>query len=95
MIDLFQDRKIFLNSKRRHHTKNVLPEIKYSPNVMRKMNDDIIFLNDNSKMLTNYQPLSNILVSKKIRPPNPEQATIIISKKKPIMSNIHNFKIRK
>jgi len=36
------------------------------------MNDDILIIsNNNSKIIYNYQPLSNILISKKITPPNP------------------------
>ena len=71
MIDLFQDRRIFANSKKRPLLKNVLPEIKYSPNVSKKLNDDLLLVNPNSRLLYNYQPLSNILISKKINPPNP------------------------
>jgi hypothetical protein len=96
MIDLFQDRRIFANSKKRPFTKNVLPEIKYSPIISRKLNDELILSNPNSRLLYNYQPLSNILISKKINPPNPEQAALLISKKRPTQHlNIHNFKIRK
>ena len=94
MIDLFQDRRIFANSKKRPLLKNVLPEIKYSPNINKKLNDEL--LNPNSRLLYNYQPLSNILISKKITPPSPEQATLLITKKKPNQNtNLHNFKIRK
>ena len=71
MIDLFQDRRIFATSKKRPLLKNVLPEIKFSPTLPRKMNDDLLFPTGNSRLLYNYQPLSNILISKKISPPNP------------------------
>ena len=95
MIDLFQDRRIFAN-KKRPLLKNVLPEIKYSPVVSKKLNDDLLLGNPNSRLLYNYQPLSNILISKKISPPNPEQVTLLISKKKPAQNaNLNNFKIRR
>lgn len=95
MIDLFQDRRIFANSKKRPLLKNVLPEIKYSPNISKKLNDDLLLINPNSRIY-NYQPLSNILISKKISPPNPEQVTLLVTKKKPTQNiNLHNFKIRK
>lgn len=96
MIDLFQDRRIFANAKKRPLVKNGLPEIKYSPILPRKLNDDILLPTANSRLLYNYQPLSNILISKKISPPNPEQVTLLISKKRPTQNlNLHNFKIRK
>ena len=72
MFDLFQERRVFVNSKRNKFAKNLLPEIKYSPIMPKKMNDDILIIsNNNSKIIYNYQPLSNILISKKITPPNP------------------------
>lgn len=84
-----------MNSKKKPLTKNLLPEIKYAPNISKKLNDDLI-MNNNSRLLYSYQPLSNILISKKITPPNPEQITLLISKKKPMLNaNLHNFKIRK
>jgi hypothetical protein len=96
MIDLFQDRRIFANSKKRPLVKNVLPEIKFSSGMSRKINDDLLFCNPNSRLLYNYQPLSNILISKKIIPPTPEQMTLLISKKRPTQQlHLHNFKIRK
>ncbi len=36
MIDLFQDRRIFINAKKKLNIKNILPEIKYSPIIERK-----------------------------------------------------------
>ena len=96
MIDLFQDRRIFANSKKRPLLKNVLPEIKYSPTISKKLNDDLLLVNPNSRLLYNYQPLSNILISKKISPPSPDQVTLLVSKKRPNPHpNLHNFKIRK
>lgn len=95
MIDLFQDRRIFLNSKKKAGTKNILPEIKYSPGIVRKFQFDLSFPNDHSRMVYSYQPLSNILVSKRITPPNPEQVSLLLAKKKIIQNPIHNFKIRK
>jgi hypothetical protein len=96
MMDLFQDRRIFVNSKKKPLTKNVLPEIKYSPTVPKKMNDDILFPTANSRLLYNYQPLSNFLISKKITPPNPEQMTLLISKKRPTAhANIHHLRLMK
>jgi hypothetical protein len=60
------------------------------------MNDDLLIPTGNSRLLYNYQPLSNILISKKITPPNPEQMTLLIAKKRPTPNlNLHNFKIRK
>jgi len=60
------------------------------------MNDDLLFVPDHSRVVYSYQPLSNILISKKITPPNPEQITLLISKKRQQPNtNIHNFKIRK
>ena len=61
----------------------------------RKFNDELLIGNANSRVLYNYQPLSNILISKKITPPNPEQTAIVLSKKRPTQVNLHNFKIRK
>ena len=50
----------------------------------------------NAKLIYNYQPLSNILISKKITPPSPEQVTLFIAKNRPTQNlNLHNFKIRK
>jgi hypothetical protein len=96
MIDLFQDRRIFANNKKRPLLKNVLPEIKYSPLMAKKLNDDLLLANPNSRLLYNHQPLSNILISKKITPPNPEQMTLLVNKKKQTRdSNVHNFKIRR
>jgi hypothetical protein len=95
MFDLFQERRIFMNSKKKPLIRSLLPEIKYTPTISKKLNDDLL-LNNNSRLLYSYQPLSNILISKKISPPNPEQITLLISKKKPVLnSNLHNFKIRK
>lgn len=95
MHDLFQERRVFANSKKKPVVKSLLPEIKFTPSLSKKLNDDLL-LNNNSRLLYSYQPLSNILISKKITPPNPEQITLLISKKKPLLnSNLHNFKIRK
>ena len=94
MIDMFQDRRIFSHSKKKP-AKNVLPEIKYSPTIARKLNDELLVGSNNSRVLYNYQPLSNILISKKISPPNPEQVALLITKKRPTQLNLHNFKIRK
>ncbi len=95
MFDLFQQRRIFMNSKRKPLTKNLLPQIKYTHTLPKKMNDDLLF-NNNSRLLYSYQPLSNILISKKITPPNPQQITLLVSKKKTLQNaNVHNFKIRK
>ena len=95
MFDLFQERRIFMNSKRKPIIKSLLPEIKFTPSLPKKMNDDLL-VGNNSRLLYSYQPLSNILISKKITPPNPEQITLLISKKKTqANTNLHNFKIRK
>jgi len=60
------------------------------------MNDDILFPTGNSRLLYNYQPLSNFLISKKISPPNPEQVTLLISKKRPTgNTNLHNLRLLK
>lgn len=91
MIDLFQDRRIFLNAKKKGNNKAVLPEIKYSPLIGRKTFEEP----EGSRVVYNYQPLSNILVSKKLSPPNPEQLSLLVAKKKAQVSNAHNFKIRK
>lgn len=84
-----------MNSKKKPLVKSMLPQIKFTANMSKKLNDDLL-LNNNSRLLYSYQPLSNILISKKITPPNPQQITLLISKKKPLVnSNLHNFKIRK
>ena len=70
MFDVFQERRIFLNSKKKPLTRSLLPELKSSPTPPRRLNDDILIAN-NAKLVYSYQPLSNILVSKKISPPNP------------------------
>ena len=95
MFDIFQERRIFLNAKKKQLPKGVLPELKNSPVLSRKLNDDILATN-NTKLVYSYQPLSNILVSKKISPPNPEQLTLLVTKKKPVPApSQHNFKIRR
>jgi hypothetical protein len=81
MIDLFQERRA-LSSKKRALAKNVLPELKYSPTLSRKLNDELICSHPAS-LLYNYQPLSSLLVSKKLSTPSPS------------LSHPHHFKIRK
>jgi hypothetical protein len=39
MIDLFQDRRIFVNQKRKQFHKNGLPDIKYHLAVVKRNND--------------------------------------------------------
>ena len=38
MFDIFQERRIFLNSKKKQLPKGVLPELKNSPVLSRKLN---------------------------------------------------------
>jgi hypothetical protein len=60
------------------------------------LNDDLLFANNNTKLVYNFEPLSNILVSKKIMPTNPEQAMILVTKKRvPQNHLLHNINIRK
>ena len=70
MIDLFQDRRIFINNKKKQFQKNGLPEIRYPMNLVKRTNDDIIFRQELAPDFS-YQPLSNILISKRICPINP------------------------
>jgi hypothetical protein len=96
MIDLFQDKRVYSNSKRKQNHKKMLPEIKYSPNFIKRVHEDVLLGPVNSRFTYSYQPLSNILVSKKINPPNPEQHHLLISKKRnQIINNAYNFKMRK
>ena len=71
MFDIFQERRILLNPKKKPLAKSVLPELKNFPNPSRRVNNDILDTNKAS-LIYSYQPLSNILISKKIAPPNPE-----------------------
>ena len=74
MIDLFQDRRIFVNQKRKQFQKNALPDLKNHLALVKKTNDDFImktesYPNHNNIMIfNNFQPLSNILISKRICP---------------------------
>ncbi len=96
MIELFQDKRIYNNLKRKPNHKNMLPEIKYSPNFVKKVHEEALLGPVNTRFTYSYQPLSNILISKKISPPNPEKHNLLISKKRnQIISNAHNFKTRK
>lgn len=94
--EVFQERRIFINSRKKPISKNILPEIKFSPNVPKKFNDDLLFANNNTKIVYNFEPLSNILVSKKIMPSNPEHAMILVTKKRPAQNHLlQNINIRK
>lgn len=74
----------------------MLPELKFSPNLPKRLNEDLLFANNNTKFVYNFEPLSNILVSKKIMPTNPEQAMILVSKKRVPQNHIlQNINIRK
>jgi hypothetical protein len=42
MIDLFQDRRIFVNQKRKQFQKNALPDLKYHLALVKRNNDDFI-----------------------------------------------------
>lgn len=82
MNDLVIDKRIFLQTKKRSNTKTMLPEIKYPLNfnmngssILRKINEEIIAPKDNFLKQKPFQPpLSNILVSKRITPINPEDS---------------------
>lgn len=87
MIDLFQDRRIFVNQKRKQFHRNGLPDIKYHLALVKRGNDDLIMKTEsrsnknNLRVFNNFQTLSNILISKRISPSrNPEN--ISIKKKK-------------
>jgi hypothetical protein len=43
MIDLFQDRRVFVNNKRKQFHKNGLPEIRYPVNVVKRPNEEALF----------------------------------------------------
>ena len=80
IIDLFQDKRIYHNSSQRkkahsnhnsqihHQNKNALPEIKYTPSILKKMQEDVILARDQHNRISQIynEPLSNILISKKI-----------------------------
>ena len=94
-MDFSQDRRVYVSAKGKPLSKNVLPNIKYSPIQHHKMREDMIFSEPtaNSRLLYNYMPLSNLLISKKITPPTP---IMMISKKRPVPHPIlHNFRIFK
>ena len=42
MIDLFQDRRIFINQKRKQFHKNGLPDIKYHLAIVKRNTDEFI-----------------------------------------------------
>jgi hypothetical protein len=95
MIELFQDRRIFLNAKKKPNPKNIFPDLKFSPVITRKFNKDPTPSSDNGLILYSYQPLSNILVSKRIAPSTTEQISLTNKKHNSLNLNAHNFKIRK
>lgn len=83
MNDLVIDRRIFLQTKKKKNTRSLLPEIKYppnfninGPNILRRINEEIAYSRDPPfRQNIQYQPqLSNILVSKRITPGNPEES---------------------
>lgn len=72
-MELIQDKRVLQHTKKKTISKkgqNGLPELKFSPAVVRKMNEN--FMMSDSSRAPSYQPLSNILISKKIYPTNPE-----------------------
>lgn len=42
MIDLFQDRRVFVNQKRKQFQRNPLPDIKYHFAFLKRNNDNIM-----------------------------------------------------
>jgi hypothetical protein len=95
MLELFQDRRIFLNAKKKPTPRNIFPDLKFSPVISRKSNKDSTLSSDNGLILYSYQPLSNILVSKRIAPSLTEQVVLNSKKQASLNLNVHNFKIRK
>lgn len=73
MIELFQDRRIFVNQKRKQFHRNPLPDIKYHMTLVKKDHDNNHHPKSHSSniiLFNNFQPLSNILISKRICPTN-------------------------
>lgn len=42
MIDLFQDRRVFVNQKRKQFQRNALPDIKYHMALVKRNNDNFM-----------------------------------------------------
>lgn len=76
------DKRLFVQCKRKNNGRSLLPEIKYpmslnvhGSNIIKKLNDDINSNKDNINLRQkpmSQPPLSNILISKRITPCNPE-----------------------
>lgn len=69
MNPFYHERVIVAHSRKKSNLSNILPEIKYSPQPPKKFNDDLF--TNNSKGVYNFEPLSNVLLSKKLAPSNP------------------------
>lgn len=84
-----------MNAKKKPTAKNIFPDLKFSPVLTRKSNRDSVISSDNGLILYSYQPLSNILISKRIAPSTTEQVALTNKKQTSLNLNVHNFKIRK
>ena len=90
MNDLVIDRRVFLHNKKKNQARSLLPEIKYpanfninGSNILRRINEEIPSRELPFRQRAQYQPpLSNILVSKRITPGNPEDSPLNNKNKK-------------
>ena len=83
MNDLVIDRRVFLQNKKKNPVRSLLPEIKYAnnfningSNILRRINEEIYPSREPPfRQRSQYQPpLSNILISKRITPGQPEES---------------------
>ena len=91
MNDFVIDRRIFLQNKKRNHGRSLLPEIKYpapyninGSSILHRINEEIANTRNQTTTKSRSQcqpPLSNILISKRIMPGNPEESPLNFRKK--------------